>query len=130
MKLDFVAEKLVPGYRRINSSPLFSVCPLAGLSAGSRACTKTICSLGLLLHKGLVVSLISPAFLLFPPHYRGNSQRKKGGEKQEQALNAHKEKPAHLLLVKMCTSPRTGETACFTPLWARHCHSRQNSQSE
>lgn len=90
MKLDFVAEKLVPGYRRINGSPLFSVCPLAGLSAGSRACTETICSLGSLLHKGLVVSLISPAFLLFLPHYGGNSQRKEGGEKQEKAPSARR----------------------------------------
>lgn len=32
--------------------PLLSLCPLAGLSAGSQACAEAICSLGSLLHKG------------------------------------------------------------------------------
>lgn len=63
--------------------PLLSLCPLAGLSAGSQACAEAICSLGSLLHKGLFAFIDFPCF--FPPHLITGKLRKKerreGGNK-------------------------------------------------
>lgn len=90
--------------------PVFNMCPLAGLSAGSRACAKTTCSFRFLLHKGifLFVSLIFPAFLLFPPHYGGNLERKKGGWRETRMGSEHLWRNACTLAPQknVCTSPR------------------------
>lgn len=120
MKLDFVAEKAVPDYSRINSSPSsYHV-----HTGKAHDWVLSMCWDNLFLWLSptkrwfVLVSLISPAFCPFSSWLWGSLARKKGGEKLDWGLNAHKCMPAHSVFVKMCTSPqRRRETGCFTLLW-------------
>lgn len=121
MKLDFVAEKIVPGYSGINSSPSsYHVHAGRALDWVLSMCWDNLFLwLSLTQRWMALVSLISPAFFHFPPDYGGAWQeRKKDGEKLDCGLNARRGMPARLVFVKMCTSPqRRRETGCFTLLW-------------
>lgn len=97
--------------------PLLSLCPLAGLSAGSQACAEAICSLGSLCTRGFLPSLISHAF--FPPtSLRENSERKKVGRGETRHSGCSQRQVCRLAPHKNTHLSTKGEAAFFTLLWA------------
>lgn len=97
--------------------PLLSLCPLAGLSAGSQACAEAICSLGSLLHKGLFAFIDFPCF--FPPtSLREDSERKKEGRGKTRRSGCSQRQVCRLAPHKNTHLSTKGEAAFFTLLWA------------
>lgn len=119
MKLDFVAEKIVPGYSGINSSPFLPCARWQGFRLGTEHVLRQSVPLAFSYTKmdgfGFIDFL---CFCSFSSWLWGSLARKKDGEKLDCGLNARKGMPARLVFVKMCTSPqRRRETGCFALLW-------------